>query len=481
MRRGRSRPPVDFFLSHITESLHWQLVGFSKNFWQQNLFMDDTRGYHVFPSQDFCITVSKIFTGNSPLFQKTSGSENKFWMRGGYHVSPTKIFLSHITKNFHCELFIFSEELSFIENFSWNGWGNQFFVKQFFCLALSKKLKGNSSVFRKNSGGENFYGWEKGISRFFVDTFLSHIIENFHWKLFGVSKNFWQRYKFVMMREWDITFFCRYVFVLLYRKLSLETLRCFKKILAAKTFFGCEVDITFLQQMLFCLTLPKNFIANISLFQKNFLSSKPFHEWAGEISVSSNIFLSHVIEKTQGELLGVPEEFWWRKFLWMREWDITFLCRYFFVLFFRNFHWKIFGVSKTSGSDKFVWMREWDITFFRRKLFVSLYRKKLRGTLRRLGKILAVTMYYGWEAMSSFSVEVFLSHIFEKFHWNLFDVSKKFWQRNQFLDARGISRFSAEHFCLALPNFFSGNSSWFQKKMVSEEIYGQDRGHRNFP
>ena len=320
---GQITSSVEFFLCHITESLHWQLVGFSKNFWQQNLFMDDTRGYHVFPSQDFCITVSKIFTGNSPLFQKTSGSENKFWMRGGYHVSPTKIFLSHITKNFHCELFIFSEELSFIENFSWMGWRNQCFVEHFFV-----------SHYRKNSRG---------------------------------------------------------------------TARCSRRILGAKIFMD---------------------------------------ERMGHHVSLSIIFLSH---------------------------------------FFETFIGKSSVFQKNSGSDKFVWMREWDITFFRRKHFVSFYRKNLRGTLRRLGKILAVTIYYGWEGMSSFSVEVFLSHNFEKFLWNLFDVSKKFWQRNQFMDARGISRFFAEHFCLALTNFFSGNSSWFQKKMVSEEIYGQDRGHRNFP
>ena len=264
MRRGRSRPPVGFFLSHITESLHWQLVGFSKNFWQQNLFMDDTRGYHVLPSQVFCITVSKIFIGNSPLFQKTSGSENKLWMWGGYHVSPTKVFLSHITKKFHCEIFITSEELSFIENFSWNGWVNQFFVKQFFCLAFSKKLKGNSSVFQKNSGGENFYRWEKGISRFFVDTFLSHILENFHWKLFRVSKKFWQRWKFVLMREWDITFF-----------------------LAIR----------------FRLTLSKTFLGNSSVFQKNSGSDKNLYGWGSGISrFSVENFLSYITEKLHGEL-----------------------------------------------------------------------------------------------------------------------------------------------------------------------------------
>ena len=147
-----------------------------------------------FPSQVFCITVSKIFIGNFPLFQKTSGSENKVWMRVRYNVSPTKFFCLILPKNFIANFSLFQK--NFLSSKTFQGMAGEisFSSNNFFCLAFSKNLKGNSSLFQKNSGGENFYGWDNGISRFFfVDTFLSYFIENFPWKIFGLSKNFWQR------------------------------------------------------------------------------------------------------------------------------------------------------------------------------------------------------------------------------------------------------------------------------------------------
>ena len=142
-----------------------------------------------------------------------------------------------------------SKNLRFWESL-WMRGGYRFLPLKFFCLTLPRIFNRNTSVVQK--------------------TF--------------VSKNM------VCMRERIITSFRRLFFLSLYRKISLRTLRCFRKLLAAKTFFGCEGDITFLQQIFFCLTILKNFIPIFSLFQKNFLSSKFFNGLAGQMSFSLNIF-----------------------------------------------------------------------------------------------------------------------------------------------------------------------------------------------
>ena len=267
------------------------------------------------------------------------------------------------------------------------------------------------------------------------------------------------------MTQGDITFFRRKFFVSQFRKISLGTLHCFRKLLVAKIYFGCEVDITFLQQKLFCLTLPKNFIANFSLFQKNFLSSKTFHEKADEISFPSNIFCLTLSKKLKGNCSLFQRNSGGENFYGWENGTSRFFVDTFLSHFFETFIGKSSVFQKNSGSDKFVWMREWDITFFRRKLFVSFYRKILRGTLRRLGKILTVTMYYGWEGMSSFSVEFFVPHITKKF-WENFVVSEMFWHWKPLWIGRGNHVFPSNFFCLALPKFCIGNSSCFQKKIV---------------
>ena len=105
-------------------------------------------GYQVFPSNFSSLILPKTFIGNSSLFQKTSGSENNLWTRGRYHVFPVEIFLSHISKKCHWELFAFS--------------------KVFWLWKLS---------------------WMLGrVSPFTVENFLPHFTENFHWELFVVSE-----------------------------------------------------------------------------------------------------------------------------------------------------------------------------------------------------------------------------------------------------------------------------------------------------
>ena len=75
------------------------------------------------------------------------------------------------------------------------------FRSKFFVSKYRKISLGNTSVYQKISGIENFYASERGggggrVSRFFVENFLSHSTEKFRWgtlrclRKFRVSQNF---------------------------------------------------------------------------------------------------------------------------------------------------------------------------------------------------------------------------------------------------------------------------------------------------
>ena len=121
-----------------------------------------------------------------------------------------------------------------------NGQGGRYrkFPSNFFCLILPKKLIGNSSVFQKSSGSQNFFWMREGISSFPVEFLLSHITEIFHWELFVVSENYWQREHFMnasRRSHFSVKVFC----VSLYGKLSLGTHLFFsKKFLAGENLYG---------------------------------------------------------------------------------------------------------------------------------------------------------------------------------------------------------------------------------------------------
>ena len=72
------------------------------------------RGYHLFSSEIFCLTVPKNFVGNPFVFQKISGMEKNMDKRGwGYHVFPSEIFCLTVPKKIVGEPFGFSENLRY--------------------------------------------------------------------------------------------------------------------------------------------------------------------------------------------------------------------------------------------------------------------------------------------------------------------------------------------------------------------------------
>ena len=62
--------------------------------------MDERGGFYVFPSQFFCITVSKNYIGNRSFFQKNCGSESFYQCEGGFHVFPSTSFSLTLPKTF---------------------------------------------------------------------------------------------------------------------------------------------------------------------------------------------------------------------------------------------------------------------------------------------------------------------------------------------------------------------------------------------
>ena len=176
---------------------------------------------------------------------------------------------------------------------------------------------------------------KRGVSRLFVQIFLSHSTEKFRWgtlrcfKKFRVSKNF--------MHKKGLSLFSLQTFLShSAHKLRKGTILCFRNILVGKNFMDKREVITILSKI-FCVTVPKNFIReqfgvsekffyrNFScigggasqfcrkffvsqdrneklckgtlLFSRKFLVSKKYYGWEGGITFFVENFLSHSAEK----------------------------------------------------------------------------------------------------------------------------------------------------------------------------------------
>ena len=135
-KRGISQMSIENMLSHSTEKFHEGILLFLKKFWfgkvlwmkrgitfSRRTFLvsecrkkswpsiqcfrkfgvskkfKHNRGYHVFPSKNFGVTVQKNFVGTPSLIHKNWDMENFMHQRGrGYHVSPSKTFVTQYQK-----------------------------------------------------------------------------------------------------------------------------------------------------------------------------------------------------------------------------------------------------------------------------------------------------------------------------------------------------------------------------------------------
>ena len=183
---GASRLSLENLLSHRTEQLRRGNLCFRKFLVSENVKDKRERGHHDFPSKHCCLTVPKIFVG------ETCVSES-FWYRkmlgirerGGHHDFPSKICCLTIPKNFvwvTCvsEKFWYRKMLRMRER-----GGHHDFPSKICCLTVPSNFVGETCV----------------------------------------SKIFWYR-KMLRIREGGggITNFCRKFIVSQYRKTSSGTL-----------------------------------------------------------------------------------------------------------------------------------------------------------------------------------------------------------------------------------------------------------------
>ena len=113
-----------------------------------------TRGYHVFPSKPFGLTVPKKFVGIPSIFRKIWGIEN-FYALIGYHNFPSKIFVSQWRKRLWASLQCF-RKIEVLKNFMHYGEYHSFLSK-IFCLTVPKNFEGIPSMFQNIWCIEKFY------------------------------------------------------------------------------------------------------------------------------------------------------------------------------------------------------------------------------------------------------------------------------------------------------------------------------------
>ena len=256
-----------------------------------------------------------------------------------------------------------------------------------------------------------FYAKE-GLSRLFVQNFLSHGTEKFHWGTLPCIRKFGYR-KILCIREGDITFLRRKLLSHITEKFRWGTLRCFR----------------------------------------HFRVSQNFMHKKGLSLNSVEQFFSHSADKIRRRTLLCFARILVSKIFKQRRGEASRFCRKFFYLTgpkkFRQ--GTILCFRKFLVGKKNLWIRRGGITIFRRKFFVSLYQNiSLENTLV-FQKNSFIENFHAWEGGGEASrfCRNFLSHrtetksfvknpsVFQK----ISGIEKNLWTRG------GISsRFSVEIF-----------------------------------
>ena len=135
------------------------------------------KGYHVFPSELFCLTVPKNFVGGTLLcFRKFLVSKIFMYGRGG--ITVLSIFLSDSAQKFRGGNLLCFEKNSGIENFhALEGGGGGYVFVDFFCLTVPKNFVEEPFSIRKNFKHRNFLhkgdltNFSQGVSTIFCRLF----------------------------------------------------------------------------------------------------------------------------------------------------------------------------------------------------------------------------------------------------------------------------------------------------------------------
>ncbi len=139
--------------------------------------------YQDFPSKNVCLTVPWFSVEELFSVSLFPGTE-KVWIReGGVSRFSVGTLLSHSTEKLHRGILLCFRKYLVSKKFKEErGREYQDFPSKIFCLAVPKNFVGESFSASLFSGMEKFYASERGevVSRFSVENFLSHGVENFH-------------------------------------------------------------------------------------------------------------------------------------------------------------------------------------------------------------------------------------------------------------------------------------------------------------
>ena len=228
---------VKNFLSHSTEKFRCGTLRCFRKFRVSQNFMHQRGGYHVSPSKIFCHTVPKNFVGEHFGVSENFGYRKYICIREGGITFSVKNFLSHSTEKFRCGTLRCFRKFRVSQNFMHQRGGYHVLRQKLLVTQYRKISLWNTSVFQKISCIAKFYASERGVSRFSVENFLSHSTEKFCWgtlrciRKFRVSKIYMhQRGGYHVLRQ--------KLFVTQYRKISLWNTSVFQKISCIAKFYA---------------------------------------------------------------------------------------------------------------------------------------------------------------------------------------------------------------------------------------------------
>ena len=164
-----------FFCLTLPKSFVNETYCFWEIFSYRKIFRDEKGGYHIFPSRNLGLTEPKILVSNLAMFQKNCGIGN-FYVQRGYHVFVSKFLGRKVPKKF---LGIPSrfQNIRDIEKFhSYKGL-SRFSVKNVLFDLAEKFCERILLFLREVHVSKSFYVWKWGVSYFSVGKLWSHRAE----------------------------------------------------------------------------------------------------------------------------------------------------------------------------------------------------------------------------------------------------------------------------------------------------------------
>ena len=324
---------IIFFRRKFWASQCWKFLWASlqnfRNFGVLKIFLHN-RGYHVFPSKSFCLTVPNYFIGEH------CGVSEKFFYRkfqciGGVgHRDFAEIFCltGPKRKSLWKKPSVF-QKVSGIEKKLWIRGAYHDFQSKFLCLLVQKHSYGNPTVFEKFFGFEKFCGWKGGYHVFRRKIWVSQC-RKFSWaslesfRSFVVSKHF--------MHNSGYHIFPSEFWVSQCWKFWWASHQYFKNFGVSKIFIRNRGYHVFPSKN-FCLTVPKKVIWELFVVSEKIFQQKFSCIGRGRASRYCQTFLFHRTEMKffVRETFCFPENLWYRKKFMDKRGQITIFSQIFHV------------------------------------------------------------------------------------------------------------------------------------------------------